>query len=214
MKKIKRIVPILLAICLAFSFCACGKSAQEKLIGTWQGMVYLDSDTAEDVLDALDFTEDEIAVANTDELGYVDEIVFLDNNTYMIKPSENSSIAYLEKYVDSLITACFEAKDVDVYYGGDLDAATTLEEFQAAYADLFGYDTYDELVTDFAASIYENIFDQDTENGTYEVRDSDGKIAFTVDGETEAETVEFVFNSDDSAVTITYSDMEVVYERV
>lgn len=214
----KKIIPVILALCLCISLAACGESGPstfEKLCNTWQVERVKDlEDMAEDVETLSLFNEGEMEFAPDFYFSYVYEVKFNADHSYSLGVNKEATKEFFTKWSDTMMENLFENReevtwdeDGEAYgYGDALLECETVEEFCDVYMGYYdNFETYQEYLDHLFDVIWEGYqFEDLDETGTFLVTD---KLALTVTGETEAQNVSYKFE-DSGELTLGYADNE------
>lgn len=212
----RKITALVLALVMLLALSACGTSQTlEALTSTrWSTIEYLTEDEAMEFLEAMDFYESEIALADLNSIGAVKTLEFTAEKTYRfaydVELTKERTRAYLDGFISTLAANRDQLTgDYNEAFGVDV-AAMTEEEFKTFYAELFGSADYDELLDYLTACFYNyDVLGEDLETGTFTL--TSDKINCTTAGETEEEYLEYALT--DTTLTLTYSDAVEVYTK-
>jgi len=205
----KRIYTILLLLA-ALLLAGCGK-ADALTEGRWQRVEYLSAEAAEDFLRALDFTEEELALADLTALGTVRQVEFTPEGSYTFSCDAAATRALARAYLDGFLTALTaEPSVLAAVYGEDV-AAMTAEECRGFYAQLFGCADYEELTDHLADALFDyEALAAWNESGHYDAQGS--RLSFTGPDSTDRGDVGFTLTAD--SLTLTYGSTAEEYRNV
>lgn len=211
----KKIITIVLALCICISVAACGRkgpSTFEKLCGTWKAdreKSFSDMEEDAELIGA--FEDEELEYAPPFYFDAVYCITFNEDNTYTMGIDKEVTKAYYLNWIDAMFVNLFDHKDDvrfkeddgDYGYNNALLASESVEEFRDAYAVALEYADYAAFADDMFEKTWEIYeFDDLDEKGTFQVTE---KISFTVEGETESEYVTYEFDESGN-LTLGYAD--------
>ena len=212
-----RALSIVLAALMLLSMCGC--SVIEKfikkpdyvtpLVGKWSTNVFLKEDDMLENLQHFNFYEEEIALADLEGCSYVYVVELKEDGTYYMGIDEDATIATFTQYIDDLFTKMYENKDNIEIYNGYFADITSADAFKEEYGtNVYSFGSYDEMLNAMITEMY-GFYTFDQENGTF-TAEAD-KIHFTVEGETQAEYVEYTL--DGSNLTLVFNDVTRVYTK-
>ena len=213
MKRIKSIV--LLGLCLALCarlLCSCqsNEARMEELAGTW---TMRDDDTEEQarsLLEYLEFYEEELALVDLTSLDDVMLVEFDTQGNYRFAWDVEGIKLCLVEFYDQAFVSMYEGRtSLNEVYGTSFDEMTEAE-FRLFYAQLYSYESYEDMLNEFVEYSYDyDSLAEDLETGTFTVKGS--KIMCTVAGESEAEALGYKIEGD--TLTLTFADGVQVYTR-
>lgn len=206
----KKGIALLLTLVLALSLTACGFPTMDDLCGTWEMELSQDADTAQTLLENMDFYPEEIELIDLDTLSFVMFVEFNQDGTYRYAFDVDATKANARAFFADAIDTLYEnrASLVDTY-GGDITDMTQ-EEFEEAYAGLFSEATIEDLLDYFEEYCMDyEVLSEDLERGTFRL--VAGTILCTVEGASEEEKLDFKIDGD--TLTLIYVDGEEVYTR-
>lgn len=213
MKKMRNILVLTMTLALLVCVLSGCESTADKiaaLSGTW---TMVEADTEEQALELLENIEaydEEIALADLGSLEYVQIVTFTQEQTYSFGYDVEATRDCVKTFYDNYFAALFQSRaTLNEAYGTEFDAMTQ-EEFLQFYADLYGFETYEALLTHITDVAYDYEGMQTPwETGTYTIKGDD--IMCTIDGQTQAESLGYAI--DGSTLTLTYSNAVEVYTR-
>ena len=218
MKRATRILALVLTLVLAASLlCAC-ESTEEKyaaLAGTW---IMYEQDSEEQVmvlLEGIDLYEEEIALVDKTSLRYAWTFEFdTAGNIRQAQPVEENKALVREFYAGAF-DAIFEGRaNLAGVYEQDLSAVTR-EEFDLFYAELYGFETFEALLDQFAENAYKYDEWTDLRNGTFTFESNRLSISDSVKGENGLpQSYSIIYEVEGDTLTLTYSDGVEVYTKV
>lgn len=210
MKKVTRILALAMAAAmLCAMLCACENSEEKmaELSGTWMMIEQDSQEQATALLENIDLYEGEIAVVDVNSLQYAWIYEFdTEGNFRQAEDPDKAKELVREFYTGAFEDLYAHRADIDDLYEVEM-ADMTEDAFYAFYAELYGYDTFEELLTRFVDSAYRYDEWTDLQSGTYSVRggyitltteEGAGKIGYKIEGDT---------------LTLTYSDGVEVYTK-
>jgi hypothetical protein len=211
MKKLTKLLALVLVVLMAATlFTACENKTEKmaQLSGSW---LYVGTDSEEQVLALLqnvDMYEEEIAVADTSSLKFAWVYTFdMEGNFRQYEDVERDK-QFVREFYKGFFADLYENRDALVgSYEEDLSAMTE-GEMQLFYAGLYGYETFDDMINDFADIAYNYDEWEDIRNGTFEI--DDGKLNIVDQGD--EYYVDYVIEGD--TLTITYKDGVEVYTKI
>lgn len=209
----KKIVAYLLVLVMLCSLSACGSDTEkmEALCGRWEMVTYLDAETAQSALEALEFYPEEIALLDLNSMGLVMIVEFNADGTYRFAFDLEDSLEFMENYYTDAMSALYNSREqiAETYGEGVLEM--TREEFEQYYAELFSMDSFEALMQYFLeTSLDFEYLGQDIEAGTFRI--SGENILCTIEGEESAESMGYSIEGD--TLTLVYVNGEEVYTKV
>lgn len=207
----KKIVSLLLVFVIACSLCACSGSADRmaELCGVWEMIYVEEAESAKDLLESMDFYEEEIALADLTNLEVVMTVEFTQEKTYCYTYDIPATKAYIRSFYDNTVVAVYNAREqlTDIY--GFETINMTEDEFKLFYADLFSLTSYEELLDYFVDNCldYESLVDFD--KGTFRLNGS--KILCTAEGSNLEEEMSYSISG--NTLTLVYADGKEVYTK-
>ena len=207
-----KLVALLLAVVMLIGLCGCGGPDLEPMYGTWTLVEYMDEDVVVTALEALDFYESEIAIAEKSGFGIVKHATFSEDGSYSLSYDYDTTYAMMLMYFDQLLNDLYDNRDQLTLDYGETIMDMSKEEFLQAYAELFGLGSYEDLLVLYADNCMDySVLEDASEVGTFEPGDADDEILCKVDGIGEAEILRFTVDGD--VLTLIYSDGTEVYNR-
>ena len=203
----------LLCAALLLLLCACttAPKPEDLLQGSWTRAVTADAAFVESLLGYLEFTPEEIALADPASLYYTEALTFNADKTYSLSDRADEARVNAIAFFDGLIATIYDNLDsLESVYGEGASADfVSLEDFQDFYAYLFELDSYREVLELFADETYEySAFGEETGTFTAET----DTIHFTVSGASESEYVDYLLSG--NTLTVTYAEDAIsVYTR-
>jgi len=198
---------------LSLLLCGCGKA--DALCETpWQRTEPLPAGTTEKFLAALDFTPEEIALAQPGEAAIVAQIAFTEEGTYRLSCDSEATRALTREYLaDFLAGLCADPAALsgiyDEAFGVDM-APMSETECRDFYAEIFGCENSDGLLDHLTDAFY----DYETlaaweETGSYTLRG--GKLFLSDAAGAERGCVEYELS--ETALTLSYADKTLEYRK-
>lgn len=209
----KRVFTLILALMLlSCALCGCESEADKiaALSGRWETVSYFDSESVLEMLQDIDLYEEEIALLDPGAMILKNVVEFRDDKSYTITCDADETIACVEQYFYDIFSTFYENRtQLNDCYEEDL-TSMSVEEFYAFYAQLYGQDDIDTLVSLLVYNaVDEEFLLEDTETGTYRIKGS--KIYFQPIGSTVEEYVDYSIDGDE--LTLVFTDMTVVYTK-
>lgn len=175
----------------------------DELAGVWHCM----EDGQEEVtplLELVDFYEEEIALVGELSMNFVKEVEFTQERTYRFSYDVDKTKAQVRAMYSAAMDALYENRaSLTGLYGEEI-AGASKEDFLQFYAELYGMESYDALLTSFTDNAYDyDKLGEDYETGTYTIEGDD--IMCTITGESQAESLGYKIEGDN--LTLTYADM-------
>lgn len=196
MKIWKKGLAVLLILVLVVSLCACGKSEEEKLVGTWKGE-----------FDMTDYVSNMLGESMGADLE-IDEKLVMPIILTLNKDKTCSLAVDEEGYVESFKSYLNGAVNAMLNYMCDL-AGMTREDLDAQIQEETGMDPADYLKEElFGAVSDEDIlgdFDEAYSTGTYSVKD--GKLVI-VDENGETDEPTYTLDGDSLTLDLSYVEIE------
>lgn len=213
MRKLNKLIALALAV-LMLSAVLCGcESNQEKieaLSGTWSLTADDSEEQALALLENIDLYEEEIALVDLTTLDYVKIVTFDTNLNYSFGFDVEATKACVHSYYAEVFDTLYEKRtSLNDVYGLEFDAVS-YDEFLLFYAELYGFTSFDSLLTYITDIAYDyDALQEPMETGTYTI--SGSKIMCTITGESQAESLGYSING--TTLTLTYIDAVEVYTK-
>lgn len=206
----KKVIALLMALVMALSLTACGFPTMDDLCGTWEMDLQQEADTAQTLLENMEFYPEEIALIDLDSLYFVMIVEFNQDGTYRYAFDVDETKAHVREFFADAIDALYENRaSLTDTYGSDITDMTQ-DEFEEAYAGLFSEESVDALLDYFVEYCMDyEILSEDLESGTFRL--VVGTILCTVEGAAEEEKLDFKIEED--TLTLIYVDGEEVYTK-
>ena len=180
-----------------------GLEEEVSLIGTWSGLQYYSQSRAKEILEALQFYEDEITYADLSYFPFWDTLTFNEDGTYSFGVDEATTKEMYRSYLDNFFTAIFNNRDKVSEYV-NIQNSTTVEEFKTTYATkIFSYANYDELLDAMVEHVNDN-YTPGSEEGTYYTEQE--YIYMMANGASEYDAVESGISGRELRLTYSYDD--------
>ena len=206
----KKIISALLVLVLACSLCACGgANKMDALCGVWEMSYEQDAETGKNLLENVEFYEEEIAMIDTSGLELLMTVEFTQSKTYCYTYDVAACKQNIRQFfADALHTVYNGRANLTDVYGYETINMTE-EEFQMFYAELFSLGSYDALLDYFVENCidYSALVNFDT--GTFRLKGS--KILCTATGSTQEEEMSFSISG--NTLTLVYIDGTEVYTK-
>ncbi len=210
----KRILALLLSAVLLLSLAACDFDFdyKGKIVGTWVCRKLESADNKESLLDAIDLYDEEKALV-TAPLYTAKTVTFNEDGSYSFSEDVDGVKAYVRDFYEQMFTQLYEGRaalaNTYAEYGEDLSQKTE-DEFYQFYADLYSYDSYEQLLDGLAENVYDYDNFEPFEQGTFTV----GSKKIDFDATTDEDDGVAEYSVKDGELTITYSDGTEVYTKV
>ena len=212
MKKARILLTLALVLLLAVSLCACDSTAKmEALAGTYT-MTAVDSEAQfMEFMESIDAYDEEIALADKSSLKYVQLVTFDAKGNYSFADDVAGNKKCIRDFYESYFAALYAGRTtLNTVYETTFDNMTEAE-FQQYYAEVYNCTSYAELLDTLVENAYDwEAKEEPWETGKYKIRN--GKIYYTITGETKSEYTDYVLDGD--TLKLTYSDSVEVYTRV
>lgn len=195
MKIWKKGLAILLVLVLAVSLCACGKSEEDKLVGTWK--------CEYDVTDVMNKSFNDSMGAELDIDGTMVlpmTMTMNEDRTFTLEIDSKAYVSSFQTYMDSVVNAIVAYTcDSAAMSKEDLDSLTQEQSGMSAF-DYFK----DLLVGDQSEEDIVKQLEEASSTGTYSVKD--GKIVLADEA---GETEEYAYTLEDSTLTLNFDGAEI-----
>ena len=205
----KKLIALLLILTMICTFAGCDNK-MDALCGEWEMVTYLDTATATDTLELLEFYPEEIAMLDATSMGFVMIVEFNEDKTYRFAFDVEASDAMMEDYFRNCITTLYDnrASLVDTY--GESILEMSKSDFQQFYAEMFSLPNFDALIDYFMDTALDHDYmRKDIEKGTFYLMGDE--IIVTPNGASEKESI--TFDVDGNVLTLTYADGVEVYNK-
>ncbi len=180
-----------------------GLEEEVSLIGTWSGLQYYSESRAQEILEALQFYEDEISFAELSFFPFWDTLTFNEDGTYSFVVDETMTKELYRSYIDSFFTALFENRNSVSEYV-QIQKNTDVSQFKEDYATkIFSYADYDELLDAMVEHVNNN-YTPGSEDGTYYTEQE--YIYMMANGDSEYDAVESGISGKELRLTYSYDD--------
>ena len=209
MKKFTRMFALVLVLVLSMSL-LCGCSDNESIQGTWSAVTPDGEESTREFLESLGFYAEEIALIDLNSLESAHLLQFNADGTYELGYDAQGCKEAMAEFFDGMMDDLYNGRASLTSLYGEEVASVSREEFDLAYAEMFGCATAEEYRNYFVNDIVDfNALEAENETGKYNA--ALGKIYFTVDGASEAETAPYEIKN--GKLIVTYSDMVVEYTK-
>lgn len=227
MNKFTKLIALLLVAALSAAlFAGCGTSQAvldaknaELCAGKWLTIEDDSEEQAQILLENIDLYEEEIALVDLTCLQYGCILEYNLAGTYRQYISEEHTKSCVRDFYEEAFAAMYAGRDsLAGLYEADLSAMTE-EEFQLFYADLYGYETYAELITQFTDAAYDYSGMEDLESGTFTVEEEDSIYIVRDADATDLQSLgdnsgSVTFTIENGTLTLVYSDATVSYTDI
>lgn len=206
----KRMIAMITVLMLVLSLSACVFPSMEELCGTWEMNLRQEADTAETMLENMEFYSEEIALIDVESLDFVMIVEFREDKTYRYAFDVDATKECIREFYTDAIAALYDGREslTDTYDEEILNM--TKEEFEQAYAEMFSMESIDVLLDYFVENCVDyDILGESFEEGSFRLLAN--TILLTADGSTTEEKMDFQIDGD--TLTLIYIDGEEVYTR-
>lgn len=207
----RKIVSLLLVAVMLCSLCGCGGNGEkmDALCGVWEMKYIEDAETAQGLLESMEFYAEEIALADLTSLENTMTVEFTKDGVYCYSYDIDAAKAALRKFYDSTVTAVYNGRTglTEIYGFETINMSET--EFKAFYAELFSMDSYEDLLDYFVENCLDYSAITDFDKGTFRL--SGSRIICTAEGSDVEE--EMSFSIDGDTLTLVYADGKEVYTK-
>lgn len=215
-KPMKRIVLLLLAVCL-LSLCLTGcyedeESKYAQIQGTWLLEQHMDEDSKLQILNSIVCCEEGIAVCLDIPLSYFDALQFKMDKTYLKYCDAGRTKVKIQEYCTEVLDRLYRERESLVSIFGDRVQDMNDNEFFEAYASMYDLQSKDELITFFVEGLFNyDKMAEPTEEGTYWIANHNIYTKSKTEGN---EVFYFPYEIDsDGQLTLQYSDGTYVFFR-
>lgn len=214
MKKLKKIAILAVIIVMAVTMLTSCVSMQEKieeLSGTWSVKELDTAEQAREILENIDFYEEEIEIADLDSLYDVHFVTFDTEKNYSFVYDVDGTKECVREFLIGVFADMYENRaSLNEVYSTEFDQMSE-DEFYQYYMDMYSADSFENLIDKLTESTYDfESLAEPWETGTYTI--SGDKIMCTITGETEAESIGYEIEGD--TLTLTFADVVRDYTRV
>lgn len=214
MKKANAILSLILVavlLCGMLSGCSMIEAKKiELLAGSWVSITPDSEENARVLLEGVEFYEEEIALVDLSSLNEAILVEFRPDHTYRFAYDLDALRGCVRDFYLGAFASLYENRaSLNEVYGVDFTSMSEAE-FQQFYAEIYGYSSFDAMVS-YMADIgydYESL-SADLETGTYAIKGSD--IMCTITGEREAEALGYKI--DGNTLILIFSDGTEYYTR-
>ena len=209
MKKFIRMFALVLVLALSMSL-LCGCNDNESIQGTWISVTADEEKSTREFLESLGFYAEEIALIDLNSMKSARFLQFNEDGTYEMGFDVEGCKEAMAEFFDGMMDDLYNGRASLTSLYGEEVATVSREEFDLAYAEMFGCATAEEYRSFFINDIldYES---WEAENETGKYNSAMGKIYFTMDGASEAENAPYEIKS--GKLIVTYADMVVEYTK-
>ena len=209
MKKI--IFPLLFLITTLILNSCSSESEASVLYGKWQTEIAISEEVTADILSFFDFTSEEIELIDKTGLATVKTVSFGNDGSYEFCYDTEATKALFSEYFDRCIRTVHDnLGSLSAVFGG---VEYGFDEFADYYADVYGFDSYEEYREKAASAFVSDYFDLGDgtiERGSCKV--SGGSIIMTEEGEVEPRTLGYTV-TDGGELILTYTNTTETYRR-
>lgn len=206
----RRMLSLLLAVLLVGTLCGCGNTEKlEELCGAWEMTYTEDAETTRGLLEAMEFYEEEIALADLNGLQSVMTVEFTREKTYCYSYDIDAIKASLRDFYDNTVVAVYNARAnlTDIYGFETINMSES--EFKAFYAELFSLESYEALLDYFVENSLDFSSLVDFDKGSFRL--SGSRIICTAEGSDLEEEMSYSISG--NTLTLVYADGKEVYTR-
>ena len=210
----KKIIALGLAIMLLLGMLSgCGKADELEMSAVAGAWVTVKADTAEEataLLESIEAYEEELALADVNSLEYVKVACFMENGSYYLGYDVEGTKACVRDFYDRYFNALYEGRStLNDLYSETFDEMT-LEEFLQCFAEIYGRESYAQLLDSLAEGAYDYAsLEEPTETGTFHISGQD--LMCTVTGTNVEEALGAAVA--EGVLTLTYADGVEVYTK-
>ena len=206
----RKLMSILLAVLLCMlAGCGAGSEKMEALCGVWEMTYAEDTQTARGLLEAMEFYEEEIALADLNGLYNTMTVEFTNDGGYCYSYDIEMTKTSIRRFYEETVMAVYNSRSALTDLYGYETINMTEEEFKAFYADLFSVANYEDLLDYFVDNCLDYSAITDFDKGTFRL--SGSRIICTAEGSDTEEEMSYTISGD--TLTLVYADGKEVYTR-